>query len=404
MSTQNEIQEIKYQLNLSGKGLVGSTTDQETISSTAQQAEQVARPFTRKFIANQEWEKGAGKIENFIGYCHIPVGQLKNLLVNGDFTAGNYDLPLATTEGALVASYQRGAKAANLAGGVQSFCIAEGVQRAPLFILRSIQDSLLLKEWINNQQTTFQAITSEISNYAQLQKIIFQEEANRLIVLFEFTTGEAAGQNMVTFCTDAICKYIRAEAPVYIDEFYIESNYGGDKKPNSRAMQGVRGKKVIAEVTIPEAIVQSVLKCDSQRMAKYFWNQTVAANLSGAQGIQGHFANGLAALFLATGQDIACVAEAAQGISRIEAVPGGLYCAVTLPNLICGTVGGGTNLATAQAGLQMMDCQGPNSAKRYAELAAALVLCGEISITAAMAAGHFTRAHKTLGRKEGENG
>jgi len=398
MSTQNENNEISYQLSLTAKGLHGSSTKPLQKPSRATRSTEEKSAFSRDFISDIEWQKGADKIENFIGYCHTPVGQIKDLQVRGNFSNGSYTLPLATTEGALVASYQRGAKAAALAGGFQSFCIAEGVQRAPLFILKNIPDSLQLRSWIKAQNLRFKAITKKQSKHAVLKTVSFQEEANRLIVLFEFYTGEAAGQNMVTFCTDAICQYIRANSPVEICHFYIESNFGGDKKPNSRAMLGVRGKKVVAEVMLPEAIINKVLKSDSESMARYFWNQTVASSLSGARGIQGHFANALAALFLATGQDIACVAEAAQGVSRIEAVPGGLYAAITMPNLICGTVGGGTNMATARAGLKMMNCLGKNSANRYAEIAAALVLCGEISITAAMAADHFTRAHRTLGR------
>ena len=391
MRTQKK---IEYQLSLSGKGLKGNKT--QAPHSSAQASNSTS--YSRRRLSESEWELGRQKIENFIGYCNTPVGQLCDLLVHGHYAEGYYDLPLATTEGALIASYQRGAKAARLAGGFTSICIAEGVQRAPLFILNNLHDSLQLQAWITDQRSVFQKITSQHSNYAQLQSVHFQPEANRLIILFEFSTGEAAGQNMATFCTDAICRYILENSPVAITQFYIESNYGGDKKPNARALQNHRGKKAIAEVTIPDAVVRKVLKSDSESMAKYFWNQSVAANLSGVNGIQGHFANGLAALFLATGQDMACVAEAAQGISRIEAVPGGIYAAVTLPNLICGTVGGGTNLPTAREGLRMMRCQGSDSARRYAELAAALVLCGEISITAAMAADHFTRAHRVLGR------
>ena len=397
MSENKKTSAAKYQLAISKKGLSATATT-TNIPAPSVEKPQTANKFQQVTIEAKDWQLGAEKIENFIGYCHIPVGRLSNLKVKGNYTNGVYDLPLATTEGALVASFQRGAKAANLAGGINAICISAGVQRAPLFILNNVQDAIQLQQWINSQRDTFQKLTKTQSRYAKLNRIQYQLESKRLITIFEFETGDAAGQNMVTFCTDVICKYILENSPVAVRQFYIESNYAGDKKPNHRSLQGVRGKKVIAEVTIPESLVAAVFKSSSEAMVDYFWNQTVASSMAGANGIQGHYANGLTALFLATGQDVACVGEAANGISRIEKSPEGIYASVTLPNLICGTVGGGTNLATAQAGLQMMDCIGKNSAYRYAELAAALVLCGELSITAAIAQGHFVRAHRILGR------
>lgn len=162
----------------------------------------------------------------------------------------------------------------------------------------------------------------------------------------------------------------------------------------------MRGKKVTAEVVIPKEIVQGVLKTTPRAMAQYWQTSTIGVIQSGAIGAQGHFANGLAALFLATGQDVACISEAAVGITRMELTASDdLYASVTLPNLIVGTVGGGTSLPTQRECLELMGCYGAGNARKYAELCGALVLSGELSIAAALSAGHFASAHKKFGRK-----
>jgi hydroxymethylglutaryl-CoA reductase (NADPH) len=226
-------------------------------------------------------------------------------------------------------------------------------------------------------------------------------EGNQLILTFEFYTGDAAGQNMSTLCTEEICKYIIKKTPVIPLLWYIESNYSGDKKATALSFTQVRGKKVCAEIYLPEKIVKSVLKTTSKAMENYWRSSTIGVIQSGSIGAQGHYANGLAALFIATGQDAACVAEAAVGITRMECqTDGSLYASVTLPNLVVGTVGGGTSLATQKECLELMDCYGEGKAVKLAEICGALVLAGELSIAAAIAAGHFSDAHKKLGRKK----
>ena len=161
----------------------------------------------------------------------------------------------------------------------------------------------------------------------------------------------------------------------------------------------VRGKKVTAECIITHKVLEDVLKTTAQSVAKYWLASTVSVIQTGSIGAQGHFANGLAALFMATGQDVACVSEAAVGVTRMEVVNDhDLYVSVTLPNLIVGTVGGGTKFPTQQECLKILDCEGSGKARKFAEVCAALLLCGELSIAAALAEGHFTSAHQRLGR------
>jgi len=342
-----------------------------------------------------------GNIENYIGMSQIPTGIIGPMNIRGSAASGDYYIPLATSEGALVASYHRGAKAGRMAGGIVSICLIEGVQRSPVFKFNNLGDLGYFLIWILQNIDQFKKITSTISNYAKLDEVKSNIEGNHLILTFEYQTGDASGQNMVTICTDEICKYIIANVPVKPNIWFIEGNYSGDKKATSSSFNHVRGKKVTAEVLLPEKIVTDVLKSTPEAMAEYWQTSTLGVIQSGAIGAQGHFANGLAALFIATGQDAACVSEASVGITRMEVVKNeGLYACVTLPNLIVGTVGGGTGLPTQKECLQLMDCYGAGNSRKFAEICGALVLSGEISIAAAISAGHFSSAHKKLGRKK----
>ena len=342
-----------------------------------------------------------GNIENYIGMSMVPTGIIGPLRITGSAANGDFYIPLSTSEGALVASYQRGAKACYMAGGATSICLVEGVQRSPVFKFKNLGALGSFLIWISDQMETFEKITSQASRFASLVDMKTNIEGNHLILTFEFHTGDAAGQNMVTICTDEICRYIIENTPVQPEIWFIEGNYSGDKKATALAFCNVRGKKVTTEIVLSERIVREVLKTSPEAMHEYWRSSTVGTIQSGSIGAQGHYANGLAALFLATGQDVACVSEAAVGITRMEVdAGGGVYASVTLPNLIVGTVGGGTALPTQKECLELMDCFGPGKARKFAEICGALVLAGELSIAAALSAGHFSSAHKKFGRKK----
>lgn len=342
-----------------------------------------------------------GNIENFIGLTQIPTGIIGPLRIIGSAANGDFYAPLATSEGALVASYHRGAKATRLSGGVTSICLVEGVQRSPVFKFANIGDVGIFILWFLKEIEKFKEITSRCSRFAKLNDVKTNIEGNHVIVTFEYHTGDASGQNMVTICTDEICKYIVEQCPIKPAFWFIEGNYSGDKKATALSFTNVRGKKVTSEVIVPKIIVEKVLKTTPEAMSQYWQTSTLGVIQSGAIGAQGHYANGLAALFLATGQDVACVSEAAVGITRMQLTDkGDLYASVTLPNLIVGTVGGGTSMPTQLEGLKIMDCAGAGKARKYAEICGAVVLAGELSIAAALSAGHFSSAHKKFGRKK----
>lgn len=341
-----------------------------------------------------------GNIENFVGMSQIPTGILGPLVVNGTHASGAFYIPLATTEGTLVASYGRGARACRESEGIKSVCLMEGVQRCPVFKFKDLIELGQFVVWLMTEKDKFEAIVSQTSNYAQLSDMELNIEGNQIILNLEFKTGDAAGQNMVTMATHAICQHIIQNTPIQPEIWFIESNFSGDKKATANSFSSVRGKRVTSEVTLKKEVIREILKTTPKLMFEYWQTSFIGAVKCGAIGAQGHFANGLAAIFIACGQDAACVSEASVGITRMEVnSDGDLYCAVTLPNLIVGTVGGGTSLPTQKECLEIMDCYGAGKAQKFAEICAAVCLAGEISIIAALSAGHFAAAHEKHGRK-----
>jgi hydroxymethylglutaryl-CoA reductase (NADPH) len=346
----------------------------------------------------------ARNIENFIGTVKVPVGVAGPLRVNGVAAQGDYYVPLATTEAALVASYHRGAGVVTLAGGCTTFILNEGVGRSPAFAFHTLLEAGNFVQWCLAHVEEFRAAADATSNYGRFRDLRFTVEGNHVYLLIEFTTGDASGQNMVTIATQAVCDHIAEHCPVRPAYFFVEGNMSGDKKASSQSFQSVRGRKVTAETRLSRQIVERHLHTTPEKMVDYWRMSALGGVLSGTIGVQGHYANGLAALFIACGQDAACVSEAAVGVTRFEVdSDGGLYAAVTLPNLIVGTVGGGTGLPSQRTCLEILGLAGAGHARAFAEVCAALALTGELSIIAALSAGEFARAHQRLarGRKSG---
>jgi len=338
-------------------------------------------------------------IENFIGTVKVPIGLVGPLRVNGVFAQGDYYLPLATTEAALVASYNRGAQLITEAGGCSVALLSEGVSRAPCFAFTNMQETGIFLAWILKQRDNFERVAATTTRHGKLVDMRLTVEGNHVFINFEYTTGDASGQNMVTIATQAILSYIEDNCPVQPQHYFIESNMSGDKKANALAFTSVRGKKVTAEVLIPGELVKKRLHATPQAMMEHYRIGAMGSSLIGSFGVQGHYANGLTALFMACGQDVACVAESAVGVSRLEVTDKNeLYASVTLPNLMVGTVGGGTGLPSQKTCLEMMGLYGEGKARALAEVTTALVLGGELSINGAMSCGEFTRAHQRLAR------
>ena len=341
----------------------------------------------------------AANIENLIGTVKIPVGLAGPLRVNGTSAQGDFYVPLATTEAALVASYHRGACVITLAGGCSTVILNEGVSRAPAYAFHSLVEAGRFAAWCLASSDKLRSAAESTTKHGKFKDLRITIEGNHVYLLLEFTTGDAAGQNMVTLATQTVCEMIALECPVKPAYFFVEGNLSGDKKASAQSFQSVRGKKITAEVRLPRKVVERHLHTTPEKMTDYWRMSALGGVLSGTIGVQGHYSNGLAALFIACGQDAACVSEASVGVTRFEVgSEGELYAAVTLPNLIVGTVGGGTKLPSQRACLDILGLEGAGHSRAFAEVCAALALAGELSIIAALSAGHFAGAHEKRAR------
>ncbi|MEM7384608.1 MAG: hydroxymethylglutaryl-CoA reductase [Verrucomicrobiota bacterium] len=339
-------------------------------------------------------------IENLIGTVKVPLGIAGPLRINGLHAKGDYFIPLATTEAALVASYSRGAALLTAAGGCTCLVLNEAVSRSPAFAFESVIESAKFVTWMLGQIDEFKKAVASTTSHGQLIDVSTTVEGNHVYLNCEFTTGDASGQNMVTIATQAICEFIVEHSPVKPAYHFIEGNLSGDKKASAQSFTTVRGKKVCAEVKLPAELVTKHLHTSPKAMTDYWRMSAIGGVLSGTVGVQGHFANGLAALYIACGQDAACVAESAVGVTRFEVTEdGSLYASVTLPNIMVGTVGGGTSLPSQKACLEILGLHGPGHSQSLAEVCSGLLLGGELSIIGALTAGHFAKAHKKLARE-----
>ncbi len=344
-------------------------------------------------------ERYAANIENMIGTVKVPLGVVGPVRINGLNAEGDFIIPLATSEAALVASYARGADIASRAGGITAVLLTEGVLRSPGFKFAHVMEAGLFLEWVIGASEELKAVAESTTRHGKLTAIEPMMDNEVVFLLCRYTTGDASGQNMVTIATEALCRHIEAHCPVRPLHWFIEANYSGDKKSTYLALTSGRGRKVTASVTLPRAMVEKYLHVSVERFLDYSRMAGLGAMLSGQIGAQGHYANGLAAFYIATGQDAACVSESAIGFTRVEDRDGDLFISVTLPNILVGSVGGGTGLPSQAAALRLMGLQGPGKAAALAEVVASVCLCGEISIIGALAAGEFTQAHRKLARE-----
>jgi hydroxymethylglutaryl-CoA reductase (NADPH) len=341
-----------------------------------------------------------GNIENFGGVAQIPIGFAGPFRVNGEHAQGEFFIPLATTEGTLVASYNRGMKVLNLSGGVTCTVSGDCMQRAPVFVFDSARGAREFRDWVDLHIEDVRRVAESTSRVA---KLLFIETflSNKFAYLrFNYSTGDAAGQNMVGRATFAACEWLRANAPG-IRRFYLESNFATDKKASHVNMMRTRGKRVTAEAVIPRRILREHLRVDPETLQGHAGVANVGALLSGSNNNGLHSANAVTALFIATGQDVANVAEGSAALIYSEITPPperDFYMSITLPSLIVATHGGGTGLATQRECLEILGCYGAGKVNKLAEIVAGVVLAGEISLAAAISSLEWVSAHERYGR------
>ena len=340
-----------------------------------------------------------GNVEHFVGAAQVPIGIAGPLLVRGEHVDGEVYVPLATTEGTLVASYNRGMKLLRAAGGVTATVTDDAMQRAPSFGFDSARGARDLARWVAENLDGVRRAAEATTSVGRLRDVEPYTASRYLFLRFNYTTGDAAGQNMTGKATRAASQWILEHYPGEIREHFLESNLATDKKPSWVNVLRTRGKRVVAEATIPRRTIEEGARAPLDRVLAARQTSTVGARLAGAMSNGSHAANAITALFIATGQDVANVSEASATINDARLTPGGdYYYSVTLPSLIVATHGGGTGLATQRECLEMMGCYGEGKVRRLAEIVAATVLCGEISLGTAIVADEWVSSHDRYGR------
>ena len=342
-------------------------------------------------------EASSKNIENMIGTVQIPLGYAGPVRIAGGHADGEFLIPLATTEGALVASISRGMSVINSGGGARAAVYADYMTRAPVLRVNDIDHCNKVIDWIDSNMNRIEEAVAGTTSHGKLHRIDKYPNGRSLFLRCLYETGDAMGMNMATIATEAICRLIEKETGAVMVS--VSGNMCSDKKPAAINMIQGRGKTVVAEARIPKDVVESRLHATAAAITDTNCRKNlVGSSMAGTLGANAHAANMVAALYIATGQDPAQVVGGSMTITTCEDLDGDLYICVRMPAVEVGTVGGGTRLPCQQEALRMMDCLGEGKAPKLAEIVATTVLAGELSTLAAQAAGQLGSAHAALGR------
>jgi len=340
----------------------------------------------------------AGNIENFVGVAQVPLGLIGPLLVNGEHAQGEFYVPMATSEGTLIASYNRGARLLRESGGVKVTVVDDAMQRAPVFVFNDAREAREFGTWVEQNFAEIAAQAETTTSSGKLRNIEQYAAARMRYLRFNFTTGDAAGQNMVGKATFIACEWIMKTYPG-IQRYMLSGAMDTDKKHSQINTLHSRGKRVVAEVLIPGDLLEKTMGVTAEVLFKARQINQVGSFMAGSSSTGAHAANGIAAVFIATGQDAANVAESSSSIIFADVdEAGNYYLSITLPSLIVATYGGGTGLPTQQECLNILDCNGTGKVRKLAEIIGATVLAGEVSLMSAVLAGDWVTSHDALGR------
>jgi hydroxymethylglutaryl-CoA reductase (NADPH) len=341
-----------------------------------------------------------GNCEHFTGVAQIPLGIAGPIKVNGEYAQGEFVVPMATSEGTLVASYNRGIKVLNACGGVKVTIVRDAMQRAPVFIFEDARGARDFVDWVKDH---FAKIAEEAEATTRIGKLQYIDPylSNKFAYLrFNYFTGDAAGQNMVGRATFAACSWILDHyKDNRIVHFFLESNLATDKKASQVNIMRTRGKRVTAEAVLKREVLEQYMRVTPEDLSYHSQVSNVGAILSGANNNGAHSANAITAIFIATGQDVANVSESSAGIAYTELTKeGDLYISITIPSLIVATYGGGTGLPTQRECLEIMGCYGRDKVRKFAEIVGGVVLAGEISLASAISSSDWVSSHEEYGR------
>jgi len=343
-----------------------------------------------------------GNIEHFTGVAQVPLGFAGPLLVHGQHAQGEFYVPLATSEGTLVASYNRGMKVLHQSGGVKCAVVGDNMQRAPVFIFDDAATGRRFADWVVAHLDDIRKAADATDRFVQLKYVDYYLANKFAFLRFNYRTGDAAGMNMVGKATFAACNWILQNCDAAeIRQFYLESNFATDKKASVINIMRTRGKRVTAEAVIKRDVLMEIMDADTEALYQLYGASSIGTLMSGANNNGLHSANAITAMFLATGQDVANVSESSVGLLYAELTPEkDLYFSITLPSLIVATCGGGTGLPTQRECLEVLDCYGVGKVYKFAEIVAGTVLAGEISLASAIASLDWVSSHDQLGRND----
>ena len=340
-----------------------------------------------------------GNIEHFTGVAQVPIGIAGPVKIKGEYAKGDFYIPMATSEGTLVASYNRGMKLTRMAGGITTTVLEDAMQRAPVFVFKDARYARQFGDWV---KTNFATIKAEAESTTSVGKLLHIEQhtiGKMRWLRFNFSTGDAAGQNMVTRATHKACHWILEQGIEGLEHFTMAANFDTDKKHSQLNALQSRGKRVVAEITLSDEFIRQTLRTTGEALHYQRQLSNMGAFLSDSVNNGSHFANGITAMFIACGQDVANVAESSPVFVYGELKENGdYYFSVTIPALIVATYGGGTGLPTQKECLEIMGCFGKDKVNKLAEIVAAVVLCGELSLSAAIIANEWVSSHEQLGR------
>ena len=340
-----------------------------------------------------------GNIENFSGVAQVPIGFAGPVKVLGEYAQGDFYIPMATTEGTLVASYNRGMKLLHEAGGVTCTVLDDSMQRAPIFVFENARFSKIFGQWITNNFNVIKAKAEETTKSGKLIDIEQYTVGKLRWLRFNYTTGDAAGQNMVTKATHHACHWMLENGIEGLEHFSMAANLDTDKKHSQINTLQTRGKRVVAEATIPNDLLTKIMHTSGKAMFKQRQLSNMGTFLANSNNNGSHSANGLTAMFIATGQDVANIAESSAALTYSELKENGdYYWSITIPSLIVATHGGGTGLPTQRECLEMLGCFGKDKVNKLSEIMAAVVLAGEISLGSAIVANEWVSSHEQFGR------
>ncbi len=340
-----------------------------------------------------------GNIEAFSGVVQVPLGFAGPLLVNGEHAQGQFYIPMATTEGTLVASYSRGMRLTREAGGITTTVIDDAMQRAPVFVFENARYARDFGHWVEANFAQIKAKAEETTRSGKLRNIEQYSIGKMRWLRFCFTTGDAAGQNMVSKATRHACMWMLDQQPAGLEHFSLAANFDTDKKHSQVNSLRTRGKRVVAEITLPAALIETVMHTTGAALFKQRQLSNMGAMMAASVNNGAHFANGITAMFIACGQDVANVAESSAGFVHGELKENGdYYFSVTIPALIVATYGGGTGLPTQKECLNVLGCYGEGKVNKLAEIVAATVLCGELSLASAIVSDQWVSSHDQMGR------